>query len=169
MSASPSEAMTVDAPPRLVLEHVFDYEAHLDAPVPIGRGLGGNRVFWPALGGTVRGPRIRGEVLPGGGDWALTTGDGWTGLDVRGQCRTDDGAHLYIRYRGLLEPSPAVAHAMATGGATRFEDQYFRITPTVETGDERYAWLTRSVLVGRGRICSSPDGPGVAYEVFRVA
>jgi Protein of unknown function (DUF3237) len=55
--------------------------------------------------------------------------------------------------------------AVASGAETAFDDQYFRISLEVETGDRRYEWLTQSALTGRGRICS---GPGVAYEVFRI-
>jgi hypothetical protein len=146
-------------------EHVFDYHALLEPPVAIGPGAYGNRVVWEGRGGRVSGPRVSGEILSGGGDWALTGADGWTRLDVRGQCRTDDGALLYFKYTGLVEPTEAVMWALATGGETEFDDQYFRIMLEVETGDPRYAWLTQSALIGRGRIRSDP---GVAYEVFRV-
>jgi hypothetical protein len=83
---------------------------------------------------------------------------------VRGQCETDDGALLLFRYRGVIEPTRAFQEALASGGGTAFEDQYFRTSLEVETGDPRYTWLTQSVLVGRGRLTA---GPGVAYEVFR--
>jgi hypothetical protein len=146
-------------------EQVFDYYALLEAPVVIGPGPAGNRIFWEARGGKVRGPRISGEVLTGGGDWALIGPDGWTRLDVRGQCRTNDGALLYMSYRGLIEPTEAVMSAVTSAGETTFDDQYFRIWLQVETGDERYRWLTQSALVGRGRIRA---GRGVAYEVFRL-
>lgn len=142
-------------------EHVFDYHALLKPPVPVGPGPYGNRVFYEVREGRVTGPRLQAEILTGGGDWALIGADGFTRLDVRGQCRTDDGALLYLSYRGLLEHTDSVA----AGRETSFEDQYFRIWLDVETGDPRYAWLTRSALIGRGRICS---GPGVVYEVFRV-
>lgn len=147
------------------LEHVFDYEALLKAPVPIGPGPFGNRLFYEVRSGVVSGPRVSGEVLSGGGDWALVGEDGWTRLDVRGQCRTVDGAHLYLSYTGVIEPNEELRRAVARGGATGFDDHYFRVSLQVETGDPRYAWLTRSALVGRGRVCA---GPGVAYEVFRV-
>jgi uncharacterized protein DUF3237 len=64
-----------------------------------------------------------------------------------------------------VEPTDALLQAVASGGETAFEDQYFRASIEVETGDPRYAWLTQSVLVARGRV---RPGPGVAYEVFRV-
>jgi hypothetical protein len=146
-------------------EHVFDFVAMLKPPVAIGPGPYGTRLFYEVREGSVDGPRLRGEVLSGGGDWALVGKDGFTRLDVRGHCRSDDGALLYLSYRGLLEQTEAVARAIATSGETSFEDQYFRISLEVETGDPRYAWLTHSALIGRGRLCA---GPGVAYQVFRV-
>ena len=136
--------------PHIGLEHVFDYHADLESPVPIGPGPYGMRLFWQASGGRVDGPRLSGEILPGGGDWSLTRPDGWTRIDVRGQCRTDDGALLYFQYRGLAEPNADV----------------IRVAIDVETGDPRYAWLTQSVLVGRGRMV---PGPAVEYRIFRIA
>jgi hypothetical protein len=147
------------------VEHIFDYHAVLGTPVPIGPGPYGQRVFYEVRSGRVHGPRVSGEILTGGGDWALIGDDGFTRLDVRGQCRTDDGASLYLSYRGLLEQTTAVRHAVASNGETGFDDQYFRISIEVETGDPRYAWLTQSTLIGRGRLRA---GPGVEYEVFRV-
>jgi hypothetical protein len=108
---------------------------------------------------------VAGELLSGGGDWALVREDGWTEVDVRGQCRTADGALLYFTYRGLIEPAPALAAAFHTGGETAFEDQYWRVAIQVETAAPGYAWLAQSALVGRGRVC---PGPGVAYQVFRI-
>jgi hypothetical protein len=54
---------------------------------------------------------------------------------------------------------------MRSGGETGFDDQYWRVSIEVETGDPRYKWLSQSALIGRGRICR---GPGVVYQVFRV-
>jgi Protein of unknown function (DUF3237) len=115
-------------------------------------------------GGAVTGPRLNGQVLSGGGDWALIGSDGRVRLDVRGQFETDDGAFVYMTYDGIIEFNEAMQQAMASGGETDFGDQYFRTTPRFETGDERYRWLTQSVFVARGRAYRS----GVAYEVFRV-
>lgn len=146
-------------------EHLFDYTAVLKPPVVIGPGRNGNRLFYEVREGRLSGPKLSGEILTGGGDWALVGEDGWTRVDVRGQCRTDDGAILYLSYTGLIEPTDAFREAVATGSETDFDDQYWRVLIEIETGDERYHWLTHSALVGRGRICA---GPGVAYQVFRV-
>jgi hypothetical protein len=145
------------------LEHVFDYHAELAAPVVVGAGPYGTRTFYEVTGGEVSGPRLRGTVLTGGGDWALVGEDGWARLDVRGQLRTDDGAFVYTTYEGVLELNEAMQRALVNGGETDFGDQYFRTTPRFETGDERYRWLNHSAFVARGRKYSD----GVAYEVFR--
>ena len=151
---------TVSAPPALALEHVFDYQVQLNPPIAFG-----SRMFYEAVSGRVSGARLNGEVLRGGGDWASVRPDGWVALDVRGHCRTDDGVLLYFSYDGLLEPTAAFNEAVATGGETDFEDHYWRVSIRVETDDPRYQWLTRSTLLGRGRLCADR---GVAYQVFRV-
>jgi hypothetical protein len=149
----------------LGLDHAFDYHVVLKSPVVIGPAQHGTRLFYEVDGGRLEGPGISGQVMSGGGDWALVRADGWTEVDVRGQCRTDDGALLYFTYRGLIEPSPSVMAAFRTGSETDFEDHYWRVSIQVETAAPRYAWLTQSALVGRGRVCT---GPGVSYEVFRL-
>jgi hypothetical protein len=146
------------------LEHVFDYVAELKPPVSMGPGPYGTRTYFEVTGGEVSGPKLRGTVLSGGGDWALIGPDGWARVDVRGQLQTEDGVVVYMSYRGVLELNEAIQQALAPGAETGFDDQYFRTTPQFETGDARYRWLTQSVFVARGR--AHPKG--VAYEVFRV-
>jgi hypothetical protein len=157
--------MSVASEPALALEHVFDYQVRLRAPQAIGPAQYGTRLFYEVAEGRLSGPRVRGEVLSGGGDWALVGPDGWTRVDVRGQCRTDDGALLYMSYRGLIEPAPTFVSAVRRGGETSFAEQYWRVALEVETASPDYLWLAQSALIGRGRMCA---GPGVAYEVFRV-
>jgi uncharacterized protein DUF3237 len=147
------------------LEHAFDYHALLKAPVLIGAGPSGTRVFYEVVGGEVNGPQIRGRVLAGGGDWALIGDDGRARLDVRGQFETDDGAFVYMAYEGIIELNEAMQRATASGGETGFDDRYFRTAPGFETGDDRYRWLTHSLFVARGRAYPG----GVAYQVFRVS
>ncbi len=57
-------------PPKL--EHLFSYSADIEQPQQgIGAGPFGHRMIARVTGGRVEGPRLNGEVLPGGGDWAL--------------------------------------------------------------------------------------------------
>jgi hypothetical protein len=150
---------------KMNLEFEFSYVATLKPPVEIGTGPFGNRSFFEVTGGTVEGKRLKGKVLPGGGDWIVIAPDGFGHLDVRAQLLTDDGAALYVQYEGVLEMNQKVADALSKGSSTDYGDQYFRTAPRFETGDPRYAWLNQSVFVGEGRV-----GPGrVEYKVYRVA
>jgi len=147
------------------LEYVGTYDAMLKPPLELN-GPFGTRLILEVIGGEFRAASgERGELLTGGGDWALVGDDGYARLDVRAQVRMDDGAILYAQYFGLLEMNEAVAGALANGTATGFEDHYFRTNPRFETSDPKYAWLQQGLFVGQGRII---EGLGVQYNVFRV-
>ncbi len=148
------------------LLHEMTYHAMLRPPLPIGPGPFGNRMFFEAISGRVEGERIQGQFRGGGGDWLLLAPDGFAQLDVRAQIETDDGAFVYVHYHGLLEMNDKMQAAMAAAEPTEFSDQYFRITPRFETGDDRYSWLNRSVFVGEGRLY---PGFGVEYRVYRLS
>ena len=126
----------------------------LHADVEEGRSIGdtphGHRVTVNVKGGKFEGPRLKGDVLPGGGDWALVRPDGALELDVRATIRTDDGDLIYMSYRG-------VSHRGADGS-----DVYFRTTPYFETASEKYGWLNRIVAVGVG----SQTPTGVSYKIY---
>jgi hypothetical protein len=158
-----SMTSTSTSTPTLVPE--FAFTASLKPPLEFGAGPFGARIYFEVTGGRAEGERFNAEVLPGGGDWLLAGPDGLARLDVRAQFRTDDGAVVYAQYPGILELNEAVASALATGGSTAVEDQYFRTTPRFETGDQRYAWMQQSVFLGVGRL----SGGGVEYRVYRVA
>jgi hypothetical protein len=116
------------------LVHEFTLRARLEPAVAFGAGLLGERVFFHAVEGSVAGGRLRGTLLPGGGDWLVAHPSGWGVLDVWAQLRTHDGASIYIHYPGLVEMNAAFMAAFGGGKATRFEDQYFRTTPRRATG-----------------------------------
>lgn len=148
------------------LTHEFTLRAPLKPPVAVGAGPAGTRMFFEAAdGGTVTGDRISGTVLTGGGDWLLAGADGFGRVDVRLQLETGDGAFVYVQYLGLLEMNDAVMGAMESGGGTGYDAQYFRTALRLETGDERYAWVNRTLFVGEGHVI---EGLGVEYRVHRV-
>jgi hypothetical protein len=147
------------------LVHEFTFNATLEAPLPIGAGPIGTRMYYEVKEGEIRGERLRATLL-GGGEWALIGPDGFLRVDVRLQARTHDGAHLYIQYSGLLELNAAVQGALASGAGTEYGDQSFFTNPRFETGDARYAWLNQTFFVGEGRILPAL---GVEYRVWRPA
>ena len=69
------------------LTHEFVLRARLDPPLAFGAGLRGDRMFFRATEGTVDGERLKGTLLPGGGDWLTAHPSGWGVLDVRAQIR----------------------------------------------------------------------------------
>ena len=148
------------------LAYEFTYQAQLKPPVDVGSGPLGNRQVFEVTGGELEGERLSGKVLGGGGEWFLVGADGYGRIDVRIQFETDDGAHIYAQYFGLLELNePVQAFIGGQQEETEFGDQYFRIAPRLETGDPRYAWVNQTLFVAEGR---GYPGYGVEYRVSRV-
>jgi hypothetical protein len=144
----------------------FTYRAELKLPVNVGPGPLGSRLFFAVVGGSLTGKRVNGRVLGGGGDWMLIDGDGLGRMDLRALLETDDGAVIYTQHQGLLELNEAVRQAMFVGDLeTAYADHYFRTSPRFETGDPRYGWLNKCVLVSQGRFL---PGPGVEHSVYRL-
>lgn len=146
------------------LEALLTYRATLKPGVEVGAMPGGTRTIFEVTGGDFEGAKLRGKLLTGGGDWLIIDDQGAGHLDVRATFETDDGAHLYVQYNGILVVNDKVTTALAGGADTQFGDTYFFNTPRFETGDERYAWLNRIVTVGEGRVLSG----AVEYRVFQV-
>ena len=121
------------------------------APVQeIGATLTGRRRIIPILGGEFSGPRLRGEVLPGGADWQIVTTDGAAILEARYTLRTQDNALIYVCNKGFRHGPPEVLAAIARGDEVDPATYYFRAVPAFETGDPRYSWLNRIVCVSSG-------------------
>ena len=146
-------------------ELLFEIRADLEPAQEIGTTPHGTRRIIYVTGGSFEGPRLKGEVLPGGGDWLLVRPDGASELDVRATCRTDDGHLIYPYYRGILHAPPEIMERMRQGERNIDPSEYyFRTTPVFETGSEKYAWLNRIVAVGVGERTQT----GVAYTVYEI-
>jgi hypothetical protein len=105
-------------------------------PVPVG-----SLAIFPIVGGTFDGERLRGKVLPGGGDWVTARPDGTFELNLRVTLETDDGALIYMRFTGVRDDA----------------NHYFRTLPRFETASPKYDCLNRLLAVGIGEIL--PGGP----------
>jgi hypothetical protein len=122
----------------------------------------GTRVTAPITSGHFEGPRLRGKVLPGGGDWTLLRGDGVLELDLRVTLETDDGALIHMASFGLRHGPPDVIAALARGESVDPTSYYFRTTPRFETGHPKYAFLNRLLAVSSGD--RRPEGPIYTIE-----
>ncbi|MFV1988468.1 MAG: DUF3237 domain-containing protein, partial [Gemmatimonadota bacterium] len=85
-------------------------------------------------------------------------------LDVRATIETDDGALVYLQYRGIIYLPPGAREKMGGGEALEYTDYYFRTTPHFETGSETYAWLNRTIAVGIGEFGQNRVG----YTVYAI-
>src|SRR5262245_12033855 len=126
-------------------------------PVPHG-----TRVTAPIASGHFEGPRLRGKVLPGGGDWTLLRGDGVLELDLRVTLETDDGALIHMASFGLRRGRPGGVAGLARGESVHPASYDFRTTPRFETGHPKYAFLNRLVAVSSGD--RRPEGPIYTIE-----
>src|ERR1700694_1726968 len=84
-------------------------------PQKLGAVRDGVRSFVPVAGGDFEGPRLRGRILPGGGDWLLLRSDGVLELDLRITLETDDHALIYMTFQGLRHGPPDVITALGRG------------------------------------------------------
>jgi hypothetical protein len=98
------------------------------------------------------------------GDWLLTRADGAFQQDVRLLLRSDDGALVFMSYRGVRHAAAEVNARIARGEPVDRSEYYLRIVPFFETGAPRYAWLNQIVAVGVGERLEN----AVAYDVFEV-
>lgn len=148
--------------------YLCSYRATFTEPQQnIGKGHFGRRMIAALTGGELTGERLRGRVMPSGGDWATIDDNDTLRLDARITLETHDGALIYVSYRGVLRPLPVVHKFAQQGGPKTAEERaqvYFRTAPIFETGDERYRWLNDIVTVGLG----ATVGGAVTYDVFEL-
>ncbi|SFK27690.1 DUF3237 domain-containing protein [Falsiroseomonas stagni] len=132
------------------IRFVAEVRAAVGAPVSLGAGPNGERRVIAILGGTIEGPGLRGEVLPGGADFQLIRPDGVAEIEARYTLCLDDGALVQVTNRGLRHASPDDMARLLRGEPVPPERVYFRTTPVFEAVAAPHLWLTRSLFLGYG-------------------
>jgi hypothetical protein len=134
-------------------EHLFNLTAYIGdgKNAFIRNGPTGSRLIAAVTGGVFEGPRIKGTVVPPGGDWVHRRADKTVHLDVRLLLVTDDDESILMTYQGIGTPTP--------DGTTSI-----RTAPTFETGAERYAWLNNVQAIGVG----TADAEKVVYDIYAI-
>jgi hypothetical protein len=125
-------------------------EVVVPPPQKLGAVPQGTRVIAAIAGGTFEGPRLRGKVLPGGGDWTLLRPDGVLELDLRITLETDDGALIGMSSFGLRHGPAEVLAALSRGEPVDPSEYYFRTAPRFETSAPQYAFLNRVIAIASG-------------------
>jgi hypothetical protein len=128
----------------------------LAPPIIIPNTPLGTRIIVEVTAFDLDGERIRAHQRgAAGADWAIATPDGTlTTLDVRGTLETDDGALIFVHYTGRLDLSEG------------FGARPIYTAPLFDTGDERYAWLSRIQAVAKGTL--SGDLSRIDYEIYEL-
>jgi hypothetical protein len=83
-------------------EFMWDAKVKITGMINVGESKRGVRRVIPITGGTFSGPKIKGEVLPGGEDWQLVRPDGDTELYARYLLKTDDGHVIQVINNALI-------------------------------------------------------------------
>lgn len=148
LPARQTPAPTADAD-ALRSEFLFDLTLEAQPPNTVA-SPGGDRLIVAVTGGSFQGPRLKGTVAAGGGDWIVQRPDGSRLLDVRILLNTDDGQKIYMSWSGIAYTEHGTLVA--------------RIAPMFETGSDKYAWLNRVVAVGVYR----PSEGKVAFRLYRI-
>ena len=129
-----------DLESEFLMELLLDVDPQLDA---------GHTSIAPVTGGSFSGARLQGTVHNGGADW-ITQVSGHSSLDVRITLETEDGAIIYMTYKGVV--------ARGDSGL------YWRVTPVFNTASEEYDWLNHKVFVGKSKQIEGK----VAYDIFEI-
>jgi hypothetical protein len=148
----------------LRLEPLLRAEITLAPPQELGGTPLGRRRVIPITGGSFRGEKLSGRVLPGGADWQLIRADGVAELDARYTLETTDHALIYVRNFGYRHGPADVIQKLAAGEPVDPSRYYMRTTPRFETSAERYRWLNGVICVGTG----ARRAAAVELEFFEV-
>jgi len=149
--------------PHLTL--VYRLEATLADPLDLGDTAGGRRRIAVQTGGTFTGPGLTGTLLPGASaDWQLVLPDGTALGDIRYTLRTDDGALLYVRSRGVRHGSAEVLARLGRGDDVDASEYTFRTSTQIETAAPELDWLNKGVFIG---VAGRQPG-AVIYETYLV-
>jgi len=130
----------------------------------LGRTPYGGRRMIGILGGTVRGRKLNGRILPGGADWQIIREDGAADIQARYVIETDSGGRVLVASDGLRHGPTEVLAAVARGDTVDPASYYFRTVMRFETADPAADWLNRILALARGE----RQAQSVSLDVFEV-
>jgi hypothetical protein len=143
---------------------IFTISAELEGITSLGRTPYGERRVIGILGGSVRGPKLNGRIIPGGADWQIIRTDGAADIKARYIIETDDGARIMVNSEGLRHGPPEIMERLARGDNVDPAHYYFRTVMRFETADAKFDWLNRILALARGR----REARAVRLEVYEV-
>ena len=143
---------------------IFTIHAELEAALNLGRTPYGERRVIGIAGGTVRGPKLNGRVLPGGADWQIIRADAAADIQARYPLESESGARILVYSAGLRHGPPEVMSRLAQGDKVDPALYYFRTVLRFETSDPSVDWLNRILALARGE----REARSVRLDVYEV-
>ena len=145
-------------------EPIFTVQAELGPIINLGRTPYGERRIIDIVGGSVRGPKLSGRILPGGADWQIVRGDGAADIQARYTIETAAGTRILVSSDGLRHGPPALMERLARGDSVDPALYYFRTVMRFETSDPAVDWLNRILALARGQ----REARSVRLDVYEV-
>jgi hypothetical protein len=130
------------------LEFLFEARVSVAPPLVIGPSSKGLRRIIPILGGTCDGPRLSGEVIPGGADWQYVRPDGVLSLEARYTIRASDGALIQVINRGMRHGPAEIMAQVMRGETVPANAYYFRTVAEFEAPIGVHDWLNKAIVLG---------------------
>jgi hypothetical protein len=150
--------------PDLSSAPLFTVHAELADILQLGQTPVGERRIINILGGQVEGPRLKGQILPGGADWQLIRADGIADIQARYTIRSESGGLVLVSSEGLRHGPPEVIAKLAKGEPVDPALYYFRTLMRFETAAPDLLWMNRILAIAHG--ARLPNA--VTLEVFEV-
>ena len=144
------------------LRFAFAIRAKVAPIQDLGQTARGHRRVIDILGGEVFGPKLTGEILPGGADWQIVRPDGTIEVVARYTIRARSGALVYVQNDGLRVASPEILARMSRGELVPFDSYHFRTAPRFETADPALKALERATFVGVA--ARTPDRVAIGFH-----
>jgi hypothetical protein len=144
------------------LSFAFAINAKVGPIQDLGQTARGHRRIIDILGGEVAGPKLEGEILPGGADWQIVRPDGTIEVVARYTIRSKQGALVYVQNDGLRVASPEVLARMSRGEAMPVGSYHFRTAPRFETAEPALKWMERATFVGVA--ARAPDRVAIGFH-----
>lgn len=146
------------------LEFAFEIIAEVGQTLDGGPGRLGTRRIVPITGGTVRGPKLNGRIVPGGADYAIGRPDGAAVVTAHYALEAEDGTPIYIMNEGIRTAAPEVIARLRSGEHVDPAEYYFRSVPTFDAPEGPHGWLSDNIFVAH---CAR-FGPSVRIRVYQV-
>ena len=140
-----------DFPPPPGLVPMAQVRCRVDPVQTLGAASLGERRFVPLVGGTVTGPGLQGEIVPGGVDWQIVRDDGTLEIAAHYVVRTPDGGLVEINSNGLRHGPPEVLAALARGEAVPPSAYFFRTLMRFNTGAPAWRHLNKVMGIAVGQ------------------